>query len=133
MPYLMKEEPSNYNYDAFVKDGGTTWTGVKNPVAQRNLRSMKRGDLVFFYHTGDEKQIVGIAKATSDPYRDPANKAFHCIDIAPVKKLKRPVTLAEVKADKRFATHPLARVPRLSVMPFSDEEWAAILAMSERA
>ena len=75
MPYLMKEEPSNYNYDAFAKDGGTTWTGVKNPVAQTNIcAAIKKGDLVFYYHTGDEKSIVGIAKATSDAYPDPADR-----------------------------------------------------------
>jgi predicted RNA-binding protein with PUA-like domain len=132
MPFLFKEEPENYSYDAFVKDGATTWTGVKNPVAQRNLRGVKKGDLVFYYHTGKEKAIVGIAKATSDAYPDPADRSgrAHVVDLAPVKKLKRPVTLAEVKADKRFAAFPLTRVPRLSVMPVSEQEWSALLDMS---
>ena len=135
MRYLVKEEPANYNYDAFVKDGGTTWSGVKNPLAQKHLRSVRKGDLVFYYHTGDEKAIVGIAKATSHAYPDPADKTgkAHVVDVAPVKKLKRPVTLAEVKADKRFAAFPLTRIPRLSVMPVGEAEWAAILTMSERA
>src|SRR5689334_7808357 len=131
--FLFKEEPENYSYDAFVKDGTVTWTGVRNPVAQRNLRGIRKGDLVFYYHTGKEKAIVGIAKATSDAYADPDDKRgwAHVVDLTPVKKLKRAVTLAEVKADKRFASFPLTRIPRLSVMPVSDEEWAALVAMSE--
>ncbi len=133
MNWLVKEEPSNYNFDAFVKDGSTTWSGVKNPVAQKNLRSIKKGDSVFFYHTGDEKSVVGIAKATSDAYPDPADKTgkAHVFDLAPVKKLKRPVTLAEVKADKRFADFALARLPRLSVMPVTDTQWKWIVEMSQ--
>ena len=132
MPFLMKEEPTNYSYDAFAKDRGTTWTGVKNPLAQKHLRSIRRGDLVFYYHTGDEKQIVGIAKASSDAYADPADKTgkAHVVDLVPVKKLATPVTLAAIKADKRFAEFPLTYMPRLSVMPVGDKEWRAILAMS---
>ena len=135
MPFLFKEEPANYNYDAFVKDGQTTWTGVKNPVAQKNLASVKKGDLVFYYHTGNEKQIVGIAKASANAYADPADASgkAHVVDLVPVKKLKRPVTLAEIKADARFATFALTRIPRLSVMPVTDEQWDAILKLSERA
>ena len=130
--YLFKEEPSNYNYDAFAKDGRTTWSGVRNPVAQRNLRGVKKGDLVFYYHTGDEKQIVGIAKAATDAYPDPDDKAgkAHVVDIVPVKKLKRPVTLAEIKTSGRFKEFPLTYLPRLSVMPVNDKEWAAILKMA---
>jgi predicted RNA-binding protein with PUA-like domain len=132
MPYLMKEEPSNYNYDAFAKDGGTTWTGVKNPVAQKNLRSIRKGDLVFYYHTGDEKAVVGIAKATTDAYPDPADPTgkAHVVDLIPVKKLKRPVTLAAIKADKRFKDFPLTYLPRLSVMPVTDSQWTMILDMA---
>ena len=135
MPFLFKEEPANYSFDAFVTDGATTWTGVKNPVAQKHLRSVRKGDLVFYYHTGDQKAIVGIAKAAGDAYPDPADATgkAHVVDLTPVKKLKRPVTLAEVKGDKRFAEFPLTRIPRLSVMPVTDEEWAALLAMSEKA
>src|SRR5689334_430832 len=98
MHFLMKEEPSNYSYDAFAKDGGTTWTGVKNPLAQKHLRSIKKGDLVFYYHTGDEKSVIGIAKATGDAYPDPADALgkAHVVDLVPVKKLARPVTLAEI-------------------------------------
>jgi predicted RNA-binding protein with PUA-like domain len=132
MPFLMKEEPTHYSYDAFAKDRGATWTGVKNPLAQKHLRSVRKGDLVFYYHTGDEKQIVGIAKAASDAYADPADKTgkAHVVDLVPVKKLTTPVTLAAIKADKRFAEFPLTYMPRLSVMPVNDKEWKAILAMA---
>ena len=131
MHYLLKEEPGNYSYDAFVNDGGTTWTGVKNPLAQKHLRAIRKGDEVFYYHTGDEKAIVGIARAASNAYPDPADKTgkAHVVDLVPVRKLKRPVTLAEIKADKRFKAFPLTYLPRLSVMPVSDDEWKAILGM----
>ncbi|HVT48042.1 MAG TPA: EVE domain-containing protein [Vicinamibacterales bacterium] len=135
MRYLVKEEPSSYSYDAFAKDGGTTWSGVKNPLAQKHLRAIRKGDLVLYYHTGNEKAVVGIAKAATDAYLDPADRAgkAHVVDLVPVKKLGRPVTLAAIKADRRFAEFPLTRLPRLSVMPVSDREWDAILAMADRA
>ena len=95
---------------------------MKNPLAQKHLRSVKKGDLVFYYHTGDEKAVVGIAKAARNAYPDPADKTgkAHVVDLVPVKKLKRPVTLAEIKADKRFKDFPLTYLPRLSVMPVTD-------------
>ena len=135
MNWLFKEEPTHYSYDEFVKDGGATWSGVKNPVAQRHLHAVKKGDRVFYYHTGDEKQIVGVAKATGNAYDDPKDKSgkFAVVDIAPVKKLKRPVTLKEIKADRSFADFPLVRISRLSVMPVTDAEWDRIEKMSERA
>ena len=94
MNWLFKEEPSNYSYDAFAKDKKTVWSGVKNPVAQRNLRSVKKGDSVFYYHTGDEKSVVGIAMASCDAYPDPKDKSgkAHVVDLVPVRKLKRPVS-----------------------------------------
>jgi predicted RNA-binding protein with PUA-like domain len=132
MNWLFKEEPSNYSFDAFVKDKRTTWSGVKNPVAQRNLRSVKKGDQVFYYHTGDEKQIVGIARALGDAYPDPGDAAgkAHVVDIGPVKKLARPVTLKEIKADAFFKNFDLVRISRLSVMPVSDAEWSRIEKMA---
>jgi predicted RNA-binding protein with PUA-like domain len=133
MPFLVKEEPDHYGFDAFVKDGGTEWSGVKNPLAQKHLRSMRKGDLVFYYHTGDEKAIVGIARAAANARpdsADPSGKA-HVVDLVPVKKLKRPVTLAEIKADKRFKEFPLTYIPRLSVMPVDDRTWDAILEMAQ--
>ena len=132
MNWLFKEEPSNYSFDALVTDKKTTWSGVKNPLAQKHLRSVKKGDRVFYYHTGDEKSVVGIAKALGDAYldpEDPTGKA-HVVDVGPVKKLARPVTLAEIKADASFKDFALVRISRLSVMPVSDAEWKRIEKMS---
>ena len=132
MRWLVKEEPTNYNYDQFAADGSTVWSGVKNSVAQRNLRSMKKGDRVFYYHTGNEKAIIGTAKVTVPAYDDPKDKSgkLVVVELAPDKKLKRPVTLAEIKASGRFADWALVRIPRLSVMPVTDEQWEAIEAMA---
>ena len=132
MQWLFKEEPSNYSYDALERDGKTSWTGVKNPLAQKHLRSVKKGDRIFFYHTGDEKAVVGIAKAANAAYPDPADKTgkLYAVDVEPVKKLPKPVTLAAVKADKAFASFPLVRMPRLSVMPVDDDVWERIVKMS---
>lgn len=128
MNWLFKEEPTHYGYDAFVKDKGTVWSGVKNPVAQRHLHAVKKGDRIFYYHTGDEKAVVGVAKAASNAYPDPndASGKFAVVDVVPVRKLKRPVTLKEIKADPSFKTFPLVRISRLSVMPVTDEEWERI-------
>jgi len=133
MNWLFKEEPTHYSFDAFVKDQKTVWSGVKNPVAQKHLRSVRKADRIFYYHTGNEKSVVGVAKATSDAYPDPkdATKKAFVVDVAPVKKLARPVTLAEVKADRAFASFPLVRMSRLSVMPVTDDEWARIERMSQ--
>ncbi|MCC7009995.1 MAG: EVE domain-containing protein [Acidobacteria bacterium] len=135
MPFLFKEEPSHYSFDALTKDGRTTWTGVKNALAQKHLRSVRKDDAIFYYHTGDEKQIVGIAKAAGDAYPDPADPTGKAsvVDVVPVKALSRPVTLAELKRDERFADFPLTRLPRLSVMPVTDRQWEAILTLAERA
>jgi predicted RNA-binding protein with PUA-like domain len=131
--WLFKEEPTHYSFDMLKADGQTTWSGVRNPVAQKHLREVRRGDRIFYYHTGKEKSVVAIAKAASHAYPDPADKTgkAHVVDVVPVKKLKQPVTLASIKADTRFAQFPLTRLPRLSVMPVSDAEWDAIVAMSE--
>lgn len=129
MNFLFKEEPGNYSYDMFAKDKRTTWEGVRNPVAQKHLREVKKGDRIFYYHTGNEKAVVGIAKAAKNAYPDPKG-AGHVVDIVPVKRLKRPVTLAEIKKERRFAALPLVRVPRLSVMPIPDDVWDAIVKMS---
>ena len=132
MNFLFKEEPEHYGYGQLVEDGGTSWSGVRNPVAQRHLRSVKKGDRIFYYHTGKEKAVVAIAKAAGAAYPDPADKAgkLYAVDIVPVKKLRRPVTLAEIKADKAFAGFELVRIPRLSVMPVPDKLWARIEAMA---
>jgi predicted RNA-binding protein with PUA-like domain len=132
MPWLVKEEPENYSFDKFAEDGFTVWSGVKNPVAQRNLRAMKKGDRVFYYHTGKEKAIVGTAKVTATAYPDPKDKSgkLVVVEFAPDKKLKRPVTLAEIKGSGRFPDWALVRIPRLSVMPVTEEQWKAIETMS---
>jgi predicted RNA-binding protein with PUA-like domain len=132
MNWLFKEEPSNYSYDDLARDGRTAWTGVRNPLAQKHLRSVAKGDRIFFYHTGDQKAVVGIAKAAAAAYPDPADKAgkLYAVDVLPVRKLGHPVTLAAVKADTAFASFPLTRMPRLSVMPVTDEEWDRLEAMS---
>lgn len=134
MNWLFKEEPSSYSYDAFAKDRRTTWSGVRNPAAQKHLRSVKKGDRILYYHTGNEKAVVGVARAIGNAYPDPADRTGKAavVDIAPVRKLSRPVTLAAIKADRRFAGFLLTRVPRLSVMPVSDREWAAIETMGRR-
>ena len=131
MNWLFKEEPANYSYDALVRDGKTTWTGVRNPLAQKHLRSVAKGDRIFFYHTGSEKSVVGIMKAAGPAYPDPADKTgkLYAVDVVPVKKLARPVTLASIKADKAFATFALVRLSRLSVMPVNEQEWARIEKM----
>ncbi|MPY90035.1 MAG: EVE domain-containing protein [Luteitalea sp.] len=135
MPWLFKEEPSSYSFDALVSDGSTTWTGVKNPVAQRHLRSVRKGDRIFYYHTGSEKAVVGIARASTDAYQDPADKAGKAVvvDIQPVSKLRHAVTLATLKAHPAFASHLLARVPRLSVMPISTSEWQVVETLSKES
>jgi predicted RNA-binding protein with PUA-like domain len=132
MNWLFKEEPTHYSYDDLVRDGTTSWTGVKNPLAQKHLREVKKGDRIFFYHTGDEKAVVGIARAAGAAYPDPADQSgkLYAVDVEPVKKLKQPVTLAAIKADTAFAALPLVRMPRLSVMPIRDEHWQRIEAMS---
>ena len=134
MNYLFKEEPTHYSYDDLVRDGKTSWTGVKNPLAQKHLRSVKKGDRIFYYHTGDEKAVVGVAKAANDAYPDPKDEAgkLHAVDVVPVKKLPRPVTLAEIKASAAFRDFPLVRISRLSVMPVSDREWDGIEKMANR-
>ena len=133
MNWLVKEEPENYSFAQFLTDRTTVWAGVKNPVAQRNLREMKKGDRVFFYHTGKEKAIVGTATVSRTAYPDPKDRAesLVVVELAAGKEMKRPVTLAEIKADKRFAAMPLVRIPRLSVQPVTDEEWDLIEAMSK--
>ena len=130
--WLVKEEPEHYSYDQLVKEKKTVWAGVKNPLAQKHLRSIRRGDRIFYYHTGKEKAVVATATAASDAYPDPndASGKLSVVDIVPAKKLSRPVTLAEIKADKAFASFPLVRMSRLSVMPVTDAEWTRIEAMS---
>ena len=134
MNWLFKEEPTHYSYDELVKDKKTMWSGVKNPLAQKHLRSVKKDDRIFYYHTGDEKSVVGVAKALDDAYTDPGDKAGKAavVDVGPVKKLARPVALAEIKADSAFKDFALVRISRLSVMPVTDAEWTRIEALADK-
>lgn len=132
MNWLFKEEPTHYSWDDLVRDKKTVWSGVRNPVAQKHLRSVKKGDRIFFYHTGDEKAVVGETKAAGDAYpdrKDPAGKLY-AVDVVPVRRLARPVTLKEIKAVAAFADFPLVRISRLSVMPVTDAEWSRIEKMA---
>jgi predicted RNA-binding protein with PUA-like domain len=131
--WLLKTEPDSYSWDDQVKKGakGDAWTGVRNFRARDHLKAMKKGDLAFFYHTGDEKQVVGIVEVIREGYADPTDKegVFTAVDIKAVKPLKQPVTLAAVKADKRLKEMVLAKQPRLSVQPVTAEEWKIVSAM----
>jgi len=133
MNWLFKEEPTHYSFDDLVREKRTVWSGVKNPLAQKHLRSVKKGDRIFYYHTGNEKSVVGIANATGDAYPDPKDKSgkLAAVDVTPVKKLRRPVTLAGIEAKAFFRDFPLVRISRLSVMPVSDREWKEIEKMSK--
>jgi len=132
MNWLFKEEPTHYSFDDLVRDGKTEWSGVKNPLAQKHLHGVRKGDRIFYYHTGDEKAVVGIAKALSNAYADPDDSSGKraVVDVGPVKKLPRPVTLAEIKANRTFASFALVRIGRLSVMPVGEPEWAEIERMA---
>ena len=132
--WLVKEEPDNYAYTQLERDGRTVWAGVKNPVAQKHLRTIRRGDRIFYYHTGKEKSVVAVARAVSDAYADPKDKTGHAfvVDIAPERKLDCPVTLAQIKADPLFASSPLVRIGRLSVMPMTDAEWERVEKLAKK-
>ena len=127
--WLVKTEPGTYSFADLQKEGRTVWDGVTNPVALKHLKSMAVGDEVFVYHTGDEKRIVGIAKVVKAAYPDPKapETKLSVVDLAAVKQLSRPVTLAEIKADQRFKDWELVRIGRLSIMPVGAERWKWIL------
>jgi predicted RNA-binding protein with PUA-like domain len=130
--WLVKEEPEHYGYRQLEKDRKTVWAGVRNPLAQKHLRSIRKGDRIFYYHTGKEKAVVGVARAATDAYpdpNDPTGKLF-VVDVAAEKQLPRPVTLAEIKGDRAFSDFALVRMSRLSVMPVTDQEWTRIEKMS---
>ena len=132
MNWLVKEEPSNYNFAQFQKDKRTTWSGVRNPVAQRHLRAMSKGDRVFYHHTGNEKAVVGTARVAAAPTPDPNDAAgkLYIVELTCDAPLPAPVTLKAVKADPRFGDFALGRVARLSVMPVTDEQWRWIEKMA---
>jgi predicted RNA-binding protein with PUA-like domain len=129
--WLVKTEPETFSWDDLVTDKKTVWDGVRNFQARNNLKGMKTGDLVFFYHTGDEKSIVGIGKILKEGYPEPKDKDWLAVDIAPERKLKNPVRLAQIKADKRLSNMVLVRASRLSVQSVRPEEFDLILALSD--
>ncbi|PHX74201.1 MAG: ubiquinol-cytochrome C reductase [Chitinophagaceae bacterium] len=130
--WLIKSEPFKYSWDQFVKDGVTFWDGVRNYAARNNLRAMKKGDLAFFYHSNEGMEIVGIAKVAKESYQDPTTEeiAWLAVDFKPHKKLKKPVTLAMVKAENSLTQMALIRLGRLSVQPVLESEWNIILKMA---
>ena len=127
--WLIKSEPGDYSYDDLERDGAACWDGIKNAAALIHLRKIKAGDELFVYHTGKERRIVGIARATSAAYPDPAqgDERWAVVDIEPVKRLAHPVTLAAIKADEAFADFDLVRIGRLSAMPVPATLWKRIL------
>ena len=135
--WLLKTEPEEFSWDDQVKRGakGEAWTGVRNFTARRHLKEMKKGEQAFFYHTGDEKQVVGIAEVIRQSYHDPTDEkgVFLAVDVKAVKPFPKPVTLAAIKAEPRLKDFGLVRQGRLSVVAVSDAQWALILKMSETA
>jgi predicted RNA-binding protein with PUA-like domain len=130
--WLLKSEPSAYSWEQLVKDGRTGWNGVRNYQAANNLKAMKAGDRAFFYHSNDGLDIVGIIEIVKEAYPDPSDKTgrFVMVDVKPVEPVKNPVTLAQIKAEKKLADFALVRQSRLSVVPVTDEEWRLVCKMA---
>lgn len=131
--WLVKSEPESYSWADFVKDGKTAWTGVRNFQARNNLRAMKNGDRVLFYHSVSEKQVVGIARVQKEFYSDSTAKEgdWSCVDLVPVKLLKTPITLENIKTDKILKDIPLVRQSRLSVTPLNEVQFQRVLELAE--
>lgn len=129
--WLLKTEPGTFSWDDLTRDNKTGWDGVRNFQARNNLKAMKKGDLAFIYHSGDEKSIIGIAKIIKENYPDPKDNDWIAVEIAPVKRLKKPLALAQIKADKRLNNMVLVRSSRLSVQPVKAEEFGLIIELSE--
>ena len=129
--WLMKSEPSTYSWDDLVRDKKTTWDGVRNFQARNNLKAMKKGDMVFFYHSMDDKAVVGIGKISKEFFEDPKDANWVAVEVSADKKLKNPVTLAQIKADKRLSDMTLVKSSRLSVQPVKREEFDRVLELSE--
>ena len=132
--WLLKTEPTTYSYADLVRDGKTVWDGVSNHLALKHLRSMCRGDLALIYHTGDERAVVGTAEVLGDPYADPKQKdpRLVVVELKAKGKLARPVTLGEIKKQKALKDFDLVRLPRLSVMPVSDDQWNTIFSLLDK-
>lgn len=131
--WLAKQEPSSYNFEKLKTEKKTTWDGVHNNLALKHINNMKKGDQIMFYHSGDQKQIVGIMEVISKPYSNPkeSNKRFVVVDVKYKKQLSKPVTLSEIKKQKKFQNWELLRISRLSVMPVPKNIWDSIIKMSK--
>ncbi len=129
--WLVKQEPEEYSFDDLLHDGKTEWTGVRNYQARNNLRQMKKGDKVLFYHSGSEKAVVGIAEVSCESFPDPTDERWTAIELKPIKKLICPVSLKRIKSEKLLQNIALVRQPRLSVMPLSKEEFEKILELAD--
>ena len=131
--WLVKQEPEAYSWADLLKDGRTAWTGVRNFQARNNLRAMKKGDPVLFYHSVTDKQVVGLAKVDREAYADPTAQEgdWSCVDLVPAKTLKKPVSLDQIKGDKVLCEMPLVRQSRLSVTPLSAPQFARLLKLAE--
>jgi predicted RNA-binding protein with PUA-like domain len=129
--WLVKSEPDVYHYDTLVKDKKTVWDGVRNFAARLHLKAMKKGDLVLYYHSGDDKAVVGVAKVIKEWYPEPGEPDWAVVELAPDRKLKKPVTLAQVKADKNLREMKLVKIARLSVQPVTTSEFDLIMTKSE--
>jgi predicted RNA-binding protein with PUA-like domain len=129
--WLVKSEPFKYAWDDLVKDGSTCWDGVRNAQARNNLAAMRKGDRVLYYHSGEGKEVVGVARVTKEAYPDPTSddERWVVVDLAPLKPLKQPVTLAQIKADRSLAKIPLVAQSRLSVMPIDARAFERILSL----
>jgi predicted RNA-binding protein with PUA-like domain len=127
--WLMKSEPGSYSWDELVREGGTEWDGVRNPAARLHLKAMKAGDQAFFYHSGQDRAVVGIMRIARESQPDPKDGAWVSVRVEPIRPLG-PVTLKAIKADPRLAAMELIRQSRLSVAPVREEEWAAVLDLA---
>jgi predicted RNA-binding protein with PUA-like domain len=130
--WLVKSEPSVYSFDQLQKEGETVWSGVRNYAARLHLRAMKKGDEVFYYHSNEGLDIVGIAKVSKEAYQDPTtdDDKWVAVDLKPYKKLKKPVSLEQIKKDKRLKEMALVRIGRLSVQPVSEKEYKTIMELA---
>jgi len=129
--WLMKSEPGTYSWDQLVRDRKTEWDGVRNPTARLHLKAMQKGDECFFYHSGDERQVVGIMRVTREARPDPKDAAWVSVEVEAVRPIEPPVTLKAIKAEPSLAKMELVRLSRLSVSPVRDEEWARVLEMAK--
>ncbi len=130
--WLVKSEPSTYSFDQLQKDGSTVWDGVRNYAARNHLRTMKKNDQVLYYHSMEGLEIVGIAKVSKEAFQDPTTKDdWSAVELKPVKKLRKPVTLTEIKKNTKLKNMALVRISRLSVQPVTEEEWNIVLEMAK--